>query len=67
METKWGHIKHDIAKFAGAYKQVLDCHELDTSLEDVLERALEYYKDCHPKQQSFLYLHCWHIFKEVPL
>jgi hypothetical protein len=35
-------------------------------LEDVLERALEFYKDRHPKQQGFVFLHCWHLLKEVP-
>ena len=49
LETKWGHIKHDVSKFCGSYKSVLDCWESGTSLDDVLERALEYYKDRHPK------------------
>ena len=66
LETKWGHIKHDVGKFCGAYKQVYDCKESGTSLDDVLERALEYYKDRHPKQAAFAYLHCWGLLKEVP-
>ena len=37
-----------------------------TSLEDVLEKVLEYYQDRHPKLQSFAYLHCWQLLKEVP-
>ena len=66
LETKWGSIKHDVAKFCGAYKQVLDCRESGTSMEDVLERALEYYRDKHPKQQGFTFLHCWTLLREVP-
>ena len=66
LEMKWGHIKHDVGKFCGAYKQVYDCKESSTSLDDVLERALEYYKDRHPKQAAFAYLHCWGLLKEVP-
>ena len=66
LEMKWGHIKHDVGKFCGAYKQVYDCKESGTSLDDVLERALEYYKDRHPKQAAFAYLHCWGLLKEVP-
>ena len=66
LETKWGHIKHDVGKFCGAYKQVYDCKESGTSLNDILERALEYYKDRHPKQAAFAYLHCWGLLKEVP-
>ena len=65
LETKWGHIKHDVDKFCSAYKQVYDCKESGTSLDDVLERALEYYKDRHPKQAAFAYLHCWGLLKEV--
>lgn len=61
-----GNIKHDIAKFVGVYKQVTDSRESGVSAEGLLERALEYYKDRHPKQHTFLFLHCWHILKEVP-
>ena len=35
-------------------------------MEDVLERALEYYRDRHPKQQGFTFLHCWTLLREVP-
>ena len=66
LETKWGHIKHNVGKFCGAYKQVYNCRVLGTSLEDVLEKALEYFQDRHPKLQSFAYLHCWQLLKEVP-
>ena len=66
LETTWGHIKHDVGKFCDAYKQVYDCKESGTSIDDVLERALEYYKDKHPKQAAFAYLHCWGLLKKVP-
>ena len=66
LESKWCHIKHDVAKFSGVFKQVSDCRESGASAEDVLERALEYYKDRHPKQQPFAFIHCWHLLKEVP-
>ena len=66
LETKWGHIKHDVGKFCSAYKHVYDCKEFGTSLDDVLEWALEYYKDRHRKQAAFAYLHCWGLLKEVP-
>ena len=26
---------------------------------------MEYYKDRHPKQAAFTYLHCWRLLKEV--
>ena len=66
LESKWGSIKHDVTKFCGAYKQVLDCRESGTSMEDVLDRALEYYRDRHPKHQGFTFLHCWTLLREVP-
>lgn len=61
-----GVIKHDVAKFVGVYSQVLKLQESGTSLEDVLQQALELYRVKHPKQQGFLYIHCWMILKDVP-
>jgi hypothetical protein len=49
LETKWGVIKHDVAKFCGVYKSVVALNESGTFVEDVLERALELYKVKHPK------------------
>ena len=66
LESKWSHIKHDVAKFSGVFKQVSNCREFGASAEDVLEKTLEFYKDRQPKQQGFAFLHCWHLFKEVP-
>ena len=66
LETKRGHIKQDVGKFCGAYKQVFNCRESGTSLDDVVEKSLQFYLDRHPKQQAFAYLHCWHVLKDVP-
>ena len=66
LETKWGHIKHDVGKFCGAYKQVFDCRESGASLEDVVDKSLQFYRERHPKQHEFAYLHCWHVLKDVP-
>lgn len=66
LETKWGIIKHDVAKFVGVYKQVYDCRESGTSLDDVLQNALELYKVKHAKQQSFVFLHCWLLLRDIP-
>ena len=59
-------IKHDVAKFVDVHSQVLNLKENGTSLEDVLQRALELIRVKHHKQQGFLYLHCWTILKDVP-
>ena len=66
LELQWSHIKHDVAKFSGVFKQVSDCKESGAPAEDILERALEFYKDRHPKHQGFVFLHCWHLLKAVP-
>jgi hypothetical protein len=66
LETKWGAIKHDVAKFIGVYNQVLGCRESGTSPDDVVQKALELYKVKHPKQQCFVFIHCWQLLKASP-
>jgi hypothetical protein len=66
LETKWDTIKHDVAKFIGVHSQVLGCRESGTSPNDVLQNALELYKVKHPKQQCFVFIHCWLVLKDVP-
>ena len=41
LETKWRNIKHDVSKFCGAYRAVLDCRGLGTLLKDarILQRS----------------------------
>lgn len=41
LKTIWGAIKHDITKFIYCYDSMLSLNELGTSLEDVLQKALE--------------------------
>jgi hypothetical protein len=41
LETKWGIIKHDVAKFIGVHKQVSSCRESGSSPHDVLQNALK--------------------------
>ena len=66
LETKWGVIKHDVSKFCGVYKSILLLRESGTSAEDVLDHALDLYKVRHPKQQPFVFVHCWRLLKDVP-
>jgi hypothetical protein len=56
---KWGLIKYDIPKFCSVYKSMVVLNKFEMSLEDVLERSLKLYKVKHPKQLSFVLLHCW--------
>jgi len=44
LETKWGIIKHDVAKFVGHYTIVLALHESRTWIKDILWKALNLYK-----------------------
>jgi hypothetical protein len=66
LETKWGLIKHDIAKFCCVYKSVVALNKSGMSAEDVLEQSLELYKVKHPQQLSFNFLHCWLLLKDIP-
>ncbi len=37
-----------------------------TLVDDVLQCALELFKSKHPKNASFVFIHCWLILKNVP-
>jgi hypothetical protein len=54
LKTKWGIIKHDVAKFIGNYIVVLVLYELGTCFEDMFHKALDLYKTKHPKHQASL-------------
>lgn len=66
LESKWHVIKHDVSKFCGCYAQVERLNASGQSNDDILERALDLYKLKAPKNQSFLFLHCWWVLKDVP-
>ena len=66
LETKWGSMKHDVVKFVRVYKQVNLCCKSGSSFDNILENALELYKVKHPKQQSFIFFHCWLLVGDVP-
>ncbi len=65
LETKWGIMKHDVAKFIGNYTVVLVLCELRTNFEDTFHKALDLYKTKHPKHQAFTYLHVWYVLKNI--
>ncbi len=58
LETKWGIIKHNVAKFCGNYSVVNVLCESRTSNEDTLKKSLELYRIQHLHHQSFTFLHC---------
>ncbi len=62
LETKWGIIKHDVAKFCGNYSVVSALCELRTSNEDTFQTSLKLYNIKHSHGQSFTFFHCWLIF-----
>jgi hypothetical protein len=64
LETKWGIIKHDIAKFVGHYTIVLAFCESRTGTKDILRKALDLYKTKHPKHQRFTFVHVWYVLKK---
>ncbi|CAM6089814.1 unnamed protein product [Calypogeia fissa] len=66
LEGKWSYIRHDTAKWAGVYQQVLDMQISGTNEDDTMEKTRELYKLNHPKGKSFAYEECWAILKDCP-
>jgi hypothetical protein len=66
LETKWGLIKHDVAQFCGNYQPIITLNESATFSEDTLQKAFELFKSKHPKENAFVFIHCWLILKDVP-
>ena len=44
---------------------MFDCRESGASLDDVVDKTLQFYRDRHPKLQEFDYLHCWQVLRDV--
>lgn len=58
LETKWGIIKHNVAKFCGNYNVVSVLCASRTSNENTLKKSLELYRIQHLHHQSFTFFHC---------
>jgi hypothetical protein len=56
LETKWGIIKYDVAKFCGCDNFVIALNESRSFQEDTLQKALELYKLKDLKHQSFTFI-----------
>ena len=48
------------------HDSMFTARESNSSLDDILKNALELYKVKNPKQQSFIFLHCWLLLRDVP-
>ncbi|CAM6083793.1 unnamed protein product [Calypogeia fissa] len=66
LESKWGELKHDVAKFAGTYSTVEDLRIFGTNVEDTLQKAQELYVTKHPKGKSFAFTDYWCLLKDCP-
>jgi hypothetical protein len=64
-ENKMKVIKHDISKFAHCHGFVHVLNELEISIKNTLQNALELYKSKRPKQQSFILIHYWLFWKDA--
>ncbi len=65
LETKWGIIQHDVAKFIRHYTTMLALCELGIGIEDTLRKAPNLYKTKHPKHQTFTFIHVWYVLKNI--
>jgi len=63
LKTQWGAIKHDITKSVYCYDSMLSLNELGTSLEDVLQKALE---PTSTQRLIFCMHSFWLFFKDIP-
>jgi hypothetical protein len=65
LETKWGIIKHEVAKLVGHYIAMLVLCESGIRTKDTLQKTLNLYKTKHPKHQTFTFIHVWHVLKDI--
>jgi hypothetical protein len=65
LETKWGIIKHDVAKFVRHYTTMLALCESGIGIKNTLQKALHLYKTRHPKHQTFTFIHVWYALKDI--
>ena len=61
LESKWGIVKQDVAKFIGLHAQVVALNTSGTLEDDVLGETLELWKQKDKNGRGFAYLHCWAI------
>ena len=66
LESKWGMIKHDVAKFIGAYNQVKRLHKSGMNESDIMRMAKELYRTKSQKGTEFTFEHCWELVKDFP-
>jgi hypothetical protein len=66
LETKWGHVKHDVSKWIGVHSQVMKLARSGSSVADNLKRAHDLYQQKDAKGCEFVYEHCWLIVRDNP-
>lgn len=44
LESKWRIVKHDIVKFYGCYKTIVESNKCDNFLEDTLLKPWSFYE-----------------------
>jgi hypothetical protein len=53
-----GFDKKECCKFCGNYGVVHALNKSSVCIEDVFQKPLELYKSKHPKDASFMFIHC---------
>jgi hypothetical protein len=66
LESKWGQIKHDVAKFIGVHQQCVNLNKSSTNVVDVLKHMKELYWIKSPKNLEFTFQHILFMVKDVP-
>lgn len=66
LESKWGTINHDVAKFASAYASVCDLNESGSSEDDKIEKSKVFYQQTSQGNKPFMYMECWRTLRNAP-
>jgi hypothetical protein len=66
LESKWGLIKHNVAKWIGIYQHVLNLNKSETNVADLLKRTHELYLVKSKNNTDFAFEDCWVLVKDQP-
>jgi len=66
LKSKWGQIKHDIAKFISVHLAIKRLKPTCTSLGEIILLAKELYSSKHLKNLDFTFEHCWVLVRDFP-
>jgi hypothetical protein len=61
-----GFDKTQCFQICGNYGAIFALNESGVCNENVFKKSLKLCKSKHPKKKSFMFIHCWLLFKDIP-